>query len=66
MLSNAIGSQAALTLDSAGNPHVLYKTSDAGASADNDLLAYATCTQPLRMFPPITGERSGQPQPSVR
>lgn len=46
VLSNAIGSQAALTLDSAGNPHVLYKTSDAGASADNDLLAYATCTQP--------------------
>lgn len=46
VLANAVGSQAALALDSNGNPHVLYKTSDAGASADNDLLAYATCTQP--------------------
>ncbi len=46
MLSQANGSQAALSIDVSGNPHVLYKTSDAGVSADNDILAYATCAQP--------------------
>lgn len=46
VLPQAIGSQAALSVDAAGNPHVLYKTSDNAVSADNDILAYATCAQP--------------------
>jgi hypothetical protein len=44
-LNAAKGSQAAITIDSAGNPHVLYKTTDNTVSADNDILAYATCMQ---------------------
>lgn len=44
-LTRAVGVQPAITIDSAGNPHVLYRTTDNAISTDNDVLAYATCAQ---------------------
>lgn len=44
-LTRAVGAQPAITIDNAGQPHVLYRTTDTAVSPDNDVLAYATCAQ---------------------
>jgi hypothetical protein len=40
------GNNPAIAIDANGTPHVLIKTFDAAITPDNDLLVYATCSQP--------------------